>query len=386
MTAAELGQAVGAHGLVLVHHQHVVEVAVDGRPQAGGDDERALELEVGELLDGQRLRAASSGRPPGRARPRSANSAGSTAPPRPPGPWRPARRSGCRRPRRPRRTRGRRGRRRCGPAPPAPARRRRGRRAPPRRSGRAAPSSSSSACRRSQHEGLHVSATDRGAVASSPARPAPWISYWSRADSSRPREREAQRVLQGDAHDADGGAAQAVGVAGAGRLLAGDPRAHDVVGLVGHGQQRAGERARQRRRRRQGQVVLADGARRPRRPAAVRARRCRPSRPAATGNSMTTWLTRSALARRAALRSVSPRSLAGAVAAGEAAEAPLGPAARPATSPCSRCALSASEPSFSWKTTSPSRRPWPRGPRRGRGRRRTRRRRGGPRARARCRA
>ena len=37
------------------------------------------------------------------------------------------------------------------------------------------------------------------------------------------------------------------------------------------------------------------------------------------------------------------------------APAAPGPAARPATSPCSRCALSASEPSFSWNTTAPRR-------------------------------
>ena len=72
-------------------------------------------------------------------------------------------------------------------------------------------------------------------------------------------EREAQAVLERDAHDAHGRAPQAVRVARARRLLAGDPRADDVVGLVGDGEQGAGQRARQRRRGRQRAVVLAHG-------------------------------------------------------------------------------------------------------------------------------
>ena len=83
--------------------------------------------------------------------------------------------------------------------------------------------------------------------------------------------REPQVVLEGDAHDAHGGAPQPVGVARARRLGAGQPGAHDVVGLVGDGQQRcrpgcraaaprpraAGSRRRSPGRRRRGPALPA---------------------------------------------------------------------------------------------------------------------------------
>src|SRR5665647_1479259 len=70
---------------------------------------------------------------------------------------------------------------------------------------------------------------------------------------------EAQAVLERDAHDAHGRTPQAVRVARAGRLLAGDPRADDIVGLVGDGEEPAAQRARKRRCGRQRAVVLAHG-------------------------------------------------------------------------------------------------------------------------------
>ena len=76
----------------------------------------------------------------------------------------------------------------------------------------------------------------------------------------QPGEREAQAELERDAHDAHGRAPQPVGVARAGGLLAGDPGAGDVVELVGDGEQGAGDGGRQRRRRGERPVVLADGA------------------------------------------------------------------------------------------------------------------------------
>ncbi len=69
---------------------------------------------------------------------------------------------------------------------------------------------------------------------------------------------DGQVVLEGDAHDAHGGAAQPVGVARARRLLAGDPGAGDVVDLVGDGDQAAGQRGGHRRHRRERLIVLGD--------------------------------------------------------------------------------------------------------------------------------
>jgi len=72
---------------------------------------------------------------------------------------------------------------------------------------------------------------------------------------------ESQAVRQGDTHDAHRRAAQAVRVARAARRIACDPGADDVVGLVGDGEQSAGEGRRHGRRRRQRQILLAHGAR-----------------------------------------------------------------------------------------------------------------------------
>ena len=47
----QLRQTVAAHGVVGVHDEDGVEVAVDGRPQAGRGPDGALELEVVERVE-----------------------------------------------------------------------------------------------------------------------------------------------------------------------------------------------------------------------------------------------------------------------------------------------------------------------------------------------
>ena len=124
--------------------------------------------------------------------------------------------------------------------------------------------------------------------------------------------------------------------------------------LVGDGEQGAGEGARQRRRRRERPVVLADGA--GHRVAEAAGLGVDPAHDALQHGELDDDLADEVglgEARGGAQRlreAPSPEPLPPA-----AAPAAPGPAASPATRPPRRSALSASEPSFSWKTTAPSR-------------------------------
>ena len=206
----ELRQPVGAHGLVVVHHEHVVEVAVDGGRRPAGELARALsssrcasscdQRPSGRLERGRERRLGRLGEQ------RRVDGAGPAAG----DPWRPARRSGCRRSRRRRRSRGRRGRRRRGPSPRAPGRRRPGLPAPPRHSGRAGPRRAGSPAGAPTRRPQSRRRSRRGA-----RRRIDRALQLELVEGRREQalEREAQLVLEGDAHDAHRGAAQPVGVA-----------------------------------------------------------------------------------------------------------------------------------------------------------------------------